>query len=161
MPDSASISTFLAPHGLSVQQFTTATPTAEAAANAVGCPLGAIAKTLLFLVGGKPLVVISAGDSRVNSSRLKKACGQKGAVRLPAPEDVERLTGYRPGAVSPFLLPAELPCYLDTTLRRFATIYPAGGDDHSAVALDCDTLLTLCGAIEVDVCTLPDPAGVA
>ena len=65
------------------------------------------------LVGGKPVLVVASGDVRVKSGLLKQATGWSGQVRLPAPEEVVRYTGYPPGAVSPFLLPQGLPVLLD------------------------------------------------
>ncbi len=151
MPTIDDVRVFLARHGIEVWTFETPTPTAEAAARAVGCSVGEIAKTLLFLVGDRPVVVVAAGDVRVRGSRLKKATGLTGKVRLPRAEEVERLTGYAPGGVCPFLLPGDLPVLVDRSLRRFARVYPAGGNDRSAVPIEVDRLVEITGAREVDV----------
>lgn len=152
MPDLAAIRAHLAPHGIPVLEFTVPTPTAETAAAAVGCTVGEIAKTILLLVGGEPLVVIAPGDRRVNSSLLKMVSGRSGKVKLPEGDEVLRHSGYAPGGVCPFLLPPQLPVYLDSGLRRFPLVYPAAGTDRSAVPLTVDQLLAVTGAREVTVC---------
>lgn len=152
MPTSEEAERYLQEKGIVVQRFAEATPTAEAAARAVGCSVAEIAKTILLLVGGQPVAVVTAGDRRVNSSRLKQATALTGKVRFPEPGEVQRLTGYAPGGVSPFLLPPELPLLVDASLRRFAVVYPAAGDDHSAAAVTVEQLLELSGGREVSVC---------
>jgi len=152
MPTIADVTEYLAERGIAVREFDVPTPTAATAAAAVGCTPAEIAKTVLLLVGDRPLAVVASGDVRVKSSLLKRATGLSGQVRLPAPEDVERLSGFAPGGVSPFLLPAELPVLVDASLRRFAVVYPAAGNDRSAVPIEVDRLLELTGGREVTVC---------
>lgn len=152
MPDIVEIRAYLAPHGVAVQEFDVPTPTAETAARAVGCSVGEIAKTILFLVGGGPVVVVAPGDRKVSSSLLKQACGLSGKVRLPEADEVLALTGYKPGAVSPFLLPAALPVLLDTGLRRFPIVYPAAGTASSGVPVSFAQLLAFTGGREALVC---------
>jgi prolyl-tRNA editing enzyme YbaK/EbsC (Cys-tRNA(Pro) deacylase) len=107
-----------------------------------------IAKSILMLIADRPVLVVASGDVRVKSSLLKKATGWSGQVRLPAPAEVIRHTGYPPGAVSPFLLPKGLPVLLDASLRRHATIYPAAGDDSSSVGITFEELQRLsCGRL--------------
>lgn len=156
MPDIDAIRNFLAPHGLTVLEFDVPTPTAEAAALAVGCSVGEIAKTILLLVGGQPVVVVVSGDRKVSSSRLKQAIGLSGKVHLPAADEVIRYTGYAPGGVCPFLLPTSLPVLIDSSLRRFATVYPAAGTASSGVPLTVDQLLTLTAGRETQVCSAPE-----
>jgi len=156
MPDIAEIREFLAPHGIPVLEFNVPTPTAEDAAAAVGCSIGEIAKTLLFLVGSQPVAVVAPGDRKVNSSRLKQASGLTGKVRFPSIEEVVRHTGYAPGGVCPFLLPAGLPLLADVGLRRFPLIYPAAGTASSGVPLTVEQLLELTGAMEAEVCAEPE-----
>jgi len=102
-----------------------------------------------MLVGGQPVLVVAGGDVRVKSGLLKKALGRSGAVRLPAPIEVVRFTGYAPGAVSPF---QSLPVLLDVSLRRFPLLYPAAGDDSSSVAITFEHLQRLSGGRLVEVC---------
>lgn len=132
------------------------TPTAETAARAVGCSVGEIAKTILLLVGGKPLVVVTSGDFKVRGSKLKRVTGLTGKVRLPRATEVAEHTGYPPGGVCPFLLPQALPILVDVSLRRYPIVYPAAGDDHSAVPIRVDELIALVGGEEANVC---DPLG--
>ena len=150
MPSVAEVTEYLRQLGMPVQTYAEPTPTAATAARAVGCSVGEIAKTLLFIVGGEPVVVVTAGDQKVKGSKLKRATGRTGKVRLPDAGEVERHTGYRPGGVCPFLLPAGLPVVVDCSLRRFATVYPAAGDDHTAVPTTVEHLLELTGGNEVD-----------
>ncbi len=143
---------YLADHAIEVWEYAEPTATAAAAADAVGCGVAEIAKTLLFLVGGTPVVVVTCGDVKVKSSRLKQAFGLSGKVKLPQGDDVERLTGYLPGGVCPFLLPADLPILLDTSLQRFPVVYAAAGNNHSAVPVTVAQLQQLTGAELGDVC---------
>lgn len=143
---------------MDVLEFDAETPTAGTAAAAVGCSPAEIAKSILFLVGGRPVMVVTSGDMKVNSSRLKKAAGLSGKVRLPEAEDVLEHTGYAPGGVCPFLLPNELPVFLDVSLQRFATVYPAAGNNYSAVPVTFPVLQNLTGGTVAEICTPLPPA---
>ncbi len=153
MPDIHAVKNYLAPQGIEVWEYQQPTPTAPAAAAAVGCTVGEIAKTLLFLVGGKPVAVVTCGDMKVNSSRLKQASGLSGKVKLPEAEEVVRFTGYAPGGVCPFLLPEDLPLLLDLSLQRFARVYAAAGNDYSAVPISYLQLEQLTAGRTADLCT--------
>lgn len=146
------VKNYLRARQVEVLEFDLPTPCSVSAARAVGCSAAEIAKSILFIVGGDPVLVVTSGDMKVKSSLLKQALGRSGKVRLPEADDVLLHTGYAPGGVCPFLLPAELPVLLDRSLRRFATVYPAAGTDFSAVPLSVERLLELTGAIEVEVC---------
>ena len=148
----ADVQDYLAAEGLTVLRSATPTKDSASAAAAVGCSVAEIAKSILLLVGNRPVLVVASGDVRVRSGLLKKATGWSGQVRLPAPEEVARFTGYQPGAVSPFLLPRDLPVLFDTSLRRFETIYPAAGDDRSSVGITFVHLQRLSGGRVVEVC---------
>ena len=130
------------------------TATAAAAASAVGCGVAEIAKTLLFLVGGKPVAVVTCGDMKVKSSRLKHAAGLSGKVKLPQADEVLCHTGYSPGGVCPFFLPAELPLLLDSSLQRFPVVYAAAGNNHSAVPVTVSQLEKITGGVLAE---LSDP----
>lgn len=157
MPTIDDVECYLAPRGLQVLRFAAPTPTVETAAAAVGCAPAEIAKSMLLLVGGRPLLVVACGDARVKSSKLKQAAGLSGKVSFPGAEEVLRHTGYAPGGVCPFLLPKELPVLLDLSLRRFDRIYPAAGDDHSAVAIASEQLAEMTGGRFVEVCEYTKP----
>ena len=148
----AEVQAFLAEEGLTVLRAATPTKDSASAAAAVGCSVAEIAKSILLLVGGKPVLVVAGGDVRVKSGLLKQATGWSGQVRLPAPDEVVRHTGYPPGAVSPFLLPKGLPVLLDSSLQRFPIIYPAAGNDRSSVGIAFDHLQRLSGGRLVEVC---------
>lgn len=146
------IKEYLAGHNIAVWEFDAATATAATAAAAVGCRVAEIAKTLLFLVGGTPVVVVTCGDMKVKSSRLKQASGLAGKVKFPQEEDVLSLTGYRPGGVCPFLLPEDLPVFLDVSLQRFPLTYAAAGNSYSAVPVTVPQLQQLTGGIVANIC---------
>ena len=146
------VQAFLEGEGLTVLRAAEPTRDSAAAAAAVGCRVAEIAKSILMLVGERPVLVVAGGDVRVRSSLLKKATGWSGQVRLPAPEEVARHTGYPPGAVSPFLLPKALPVLLDASLQRFPRVYPAAGDECSSVGIAFDHLQRLSGGRLVEVC---------
>jgi len=158
VPTIEQVRVFLAGHGVEVLEFPDPTPTAATAARAVGCSVGEIAKTVLFLVGGAPVAVVTSGDRKVSGSKLKKAVGLTGKVRLPTAEEVRTHTGYVPGGVCPFLLPEALPVVVDSSLRRFPVVYPAAGSDHSGVPIAVERLLALSGGQESDVSEALAPA---
>lgn len=131
--------------------------TVEHAAQQIGCSEAEIAKTLSFLVNEKPVIVVMAGDTRVNSSKFKAQFHEKPHM-IPR-EDVERITGDLPGGVCPFAIPAGIPIWLDISLKRFETVHPAGGDEFTSVAITPTELAKASGAIGwCDVCKgwLPD-----
>lgn len=132
-------------------EFDVSTATVELAALANGCEPGRIAKTLSFLANGQPLLIVTAGDAKIDNHKYKQRFGVK-AKMLPA-ESVEPLIGHAVGGVCPFAIKEGVPVYLDHSLRRFATVFPACGSDNSAIELDLAELQQLSGALEwVDVC---------
>ncbi len=152
MITTAEVRKLLTREGLAALDADRPTRDSASAAAAVGCSVAEIAKSILLLVGGKPVLVVAGGDVRVKSGLLKRALGWSGQVRLPAPEEVVRFTGYPPGAVSPFLLPQELPVLLDASLQRFPLVFPAAGNDASSVGITFDHLQRLSGGRVVAVC---------
>jgi prolyl-tRNA editing enzyme YbaK/EbsC (Cys-tRNA(Pro) deacylase) len=146
------VQAYLQEVGLEPLNFEQRTSTSVAAALAIGCSVGEIAKSILMLVGNQPVMVITSGDTRVKSSRLKQAAELTGKVKLPAADEVLLYTGYMPGGVSPFLLPDDLPVFLDNSLQRFTTVYPAAATNSSGVAMSFSRLEELCGGQVVDVC---------
>lgn len=160
MPDIYEVKHYLAGWGVEVWEFQEPTPTAETAAVAVGCSAAEIAKTVLFIVGSTPVVVVTCGDVKIKTSKLKQATGLAGKARLPQADEVKLHTGYAPGGVCPFLLPGALRILIDSSMRRFARVYAAAGNDHSAVPITVDQLLEITGGEEVAVCeTLENRAG--
>ena len=112
--------------------------TVEHAAMQIGCSEAEIAKTLSFLVDDKPVIVVMAGDGRVNSSKFKALFHTKPSM---IPRDrVEEITGFQPGGVCPFAVPSEIPVWLDISMKRFEYIHPAGGNEYVSVKLTPDEL---------------------
>lgn len=152
MPSIEDVKEYLTRYDIEVREYEQPTPTCETAAAAVGCTPAEIAKTLLFLVGGAPIAVVTCGDMKVKSSPLKKAAGLSGKVKLPQADEVVQQTGYAPGGVCPFLLPGELPVLLDRSMERFDCVYAAAGNDFSAVPITFEQLETLTGGTPAEVC---------
>jgi prolyl-tRNA editing enzyme YbaK/EbsC (Cys-tRNA(Pro) deacylase) len=152
MPTIEDVKSFLNDRGIVVWEFVEPTPNSETAAKAVGCSVGEIAKSILFIIGNKPVVVVTSGDIRVKTSKLKRAVGFTGRARLPEADEVLHHTGYAPGGVCPFLLPAGLQVLVDASMRRFPVVYAAAGNKHSAVPITVDQLLEITGGVEVEVC---------
>ena len=107
--------------------------TVEHAAMQIGCSEAEIAKTLSFIVDEKPVIVVMAGDGRVNSSKFKAQFHTKPHM-IPR-DQVEEITGFQPGGVCPFGVPKEIPVWLDISMKRFAYIHPAGGNEFVSVNL--------------------------
>ena len=146
----------LAAHGLAdrVVEFDVSSATVELAAAAVGCPPERIAKTLAFEVDGGPILIVFAGDARVDNRGFKNQFAAK--PRMIAGDRVESLAGHAPGGVCPFGAADGVPVYLDASLRRFDVVYPAAGSANSAVRLTIDELLDASGAVGwVDVSQPP------
>jgi len=152
MANLSDLKEYLAAHNVEVWEYAEPTATAQTAANAVGCSVAEIAKTLLFLVGGRAVVVVTCGDMKVKSSRLKQVSNLSGKVKLPQADDVFNYTGYLPGGVCPFLLPENLPVFLDISLRRFPVVYAAAGNNHSAVPVTIAQLEQLTGGGVAEIC---------
>ena len=113
--------------------------TVELAAQALNTEPGRIAKTLSFLNGERTLLVVAAGDARVDSAKFKKAFGLKKARMVPA-EEVEPRIGHAIGGVCPFGVNEGVDVWLDESLRRFTTVFPACGSSNSSIELSLDEL---------------------
>lgn len=126
--------------------------TVELAAQAVGVEPARIAKTLAFYgENGQAVLIACAGDAKIDNRKFKDQFGMK--ARMLAGEDVERLTGHAPGGVCPFANPAGTDVYLDESLRRFTTVFPACGSSHSMIELTCDDFYAYAQAQAwIDVC---------
>ena len=125
--------------------------TVELAAQAIGVTLGEIAKTLSFITKEGPVLVIAEGTARVDNRKYKDTFHTK-AKMIPG-DQVEELIGHAPGGVCPFGIKEGVPVYMDESLRKYALVYPAAGDDHSAVRLTVEELEQVSGSIGwVDVC---------
>ena len=127
------------------------TATVAEAADALGVEPGMIAKTMSFLLDDQPILILTEGTARVENRKYKDTFHIK-AKMIPF-EEVEQWIGHAPGGVCPFGINDGVKVYLDESLRRFETVYPAAGDDHSAVKLTIPELEEVAGAVGwVDVC---------
>ena len=125
--------------------------TVELAAQALGVEPGMIAKTLSFLVGDTPILILTEGTARIDNHKYKDTFHAK-AKMIPF-DDVEAYIGHAPGGVCPFGIKEGIPVYLDESLKKFDIVYPAAGNDHSAVKLTIAELASVSGAKKwVDVC---------
>ena len=125
--------------------------TVEAAAQALGCEPGMIAKTLSFLQGEQPVLILVEGLARIDNKKYKARFGCK-AKMIPG-DQVEALIGHDIGGVCPFGINEGVQVYLDESLKQHETVYPAAGSDHSAVRLSIADLEACSGYLEwVDVC---------
>ena len=131
-------------------EFEQSTKTAQQAADAMGCELGQIVKSLVFLVGDWPVVALVAGDRRGSIAAISALLGG-GEVRFADADMVRSATGYAIGGVSPFDLPSELTVLADSSLARFEIVYPAAGTPTSMVRMRLAELLELSGARVADI----------
>lgn len=139
---------------LTVEVTSESTATVPLAAAVHGVEPGQIAKTLCIRVRDEEVLLVTRGDARLDNQKSKSAFG--GRPRMLGAEDVLRLTSHEVGGVCPFGLPAPLPIYLDTSLKIYDLVIPAGGDTHASVRLTVDRLAELCGGKWVDACQLPE-----
>ncbi len=116
-----------------VQELSESSATVELAAQALGCEPCRIAKTLSFSVDGAPILIVAAGDAKVDNARYKARFGVK--AKMLSHDDVEALIGHAVGGVCPFAVNEGVAVYLDESLRRFTTVYPACGSGNSAIEM--------------------------
>ena len=134
-----------------VREFDVSSATVELAAQAVGCEPARIAKSLSFEHGEGAILVIAAGDARIDNPKFKQQFGMK--AKMLSADKVEPLIGHGVGGVCPFGVNAGVPVYLDESLKRFETVYPAAGTPSSAVHLSLSELERASEAVGwVDVC---------
>lgn len=134
-----------------VVEFDVSSATVELAAQALGCAPERIAKSLSFYAEEGVLLIVAAGDAKVDNQKFKEQFNLK--AKMLKPEDVEPLIGHGIGGVCPFALNAGVSVYLDISLKRFDVVYPAAGSSSSAIALDLDALTFHSKALGwVDVC---------
>lgn len=125
--------------------------TVEHAAEVIGCTPAEIAKAMSFLVNEKPVMVVMAGDAKVNSSKFKARFHQKPS--MVQRDEVEKLIGHKPGGVCPFAVNEEVPIYLDVSMKRFKQVHTAGGIDTATIRVSIEELEHYSHAVDwVDVC---------
>ena len=134
-----------------IQEFDVSSATVELAAVALSCEPARIAKTLSFIVGENPILIVSAGDVKVDNSKYKARFGTK--AKMLSPEQAVELIGHAVGGVCPFAVNDGVTVYLDESLKRFQTVYPACGSSNSAIELTIPELERYSNYLEwVDVC---------
>lgn len=121
-----------------VIEFATSSATVELAAEAAGCEPARIAKTLSFKVHDDAILIVAAGDAKVDNAKYKHFMGVK--AKMLATEEVEPLIGHAIGGVCPFAINSNVKVYLDVSLKRFTTFFPACGSHNSAIELTPDEL---------------------
>ncbi|HZW84131.1 MAG TPA: YbaK/EbsC family protein [Candidatus Deferrimicrobium sp.] len=131
------------PEELQVIEFEVSTHTSELAAQALGVEVGQIAKSLLFMCGDIPVLVVTSGDVKVDQKKLKAIVG--GKVRFAPQEVVEEITGFPPGGVCPVALKTPVKIFIDSSLQRFPIVYAAAGSPASALPVTVEQLLSITG----------------
>ncbi len=124
--------------------------TASDAAASVGASLGAIVKSLVFVVGGQPVMALVAGDRKCDTRALAAALGLAGRVERADAETVRAATGFAIGGIPPLGHARRLPAAIDASLGRYATVYAAAGHPHCVFATSVDELARLTGATVVE-----------
>lgn len=139
-------------YGDRVMEFPVSSATVELAAEAVGTEPARIAKSLTFMVDGAPIMILCAGDTRINNSKFKGVFHTK--AKMLTREEVLKWIGHDVGGVCPFGIKEDIDVYLDESLKRFDTVYPACGSGNSAVKLSIPELEDASGYTGwIDVCT--------
>jgi prolyl-tRNA editing enzyme YbaK/EbsC (Cys-tRNA(Pro) deacylase) len=134
-----------------IMEFEVSSATVELAAEAVGCEPGRIAKTLSFMVEEHPILIVAAGDARIDNHKYKTRFGKK--AKMLTPEEAETLVGHAVGGVCPFAVNDGVTVYLDESLKRYPTVFPACGSSNSAIELTMEELEKYSGfAAWIDVC---------
>lgn len=134
-----------------VLEFDVSSATVELAAAALKCEPGRIAKTLSFLVGEQPILIVSAGDVKIDNAKYKATFGKK--AKMLTPEQVTELIGHAVGGVCPFDINPGVDIYLDASLKKYETVFPACGSSNSAIELTIPEMEKYSGYKEwIDVC---------
>lgn len=134
-----------------VLEFDVSSATVELAAQALKTEPCRIAKTLSFLVDGHAILIVAAGDTKIDNAKYKARFHTK--AKMLTPDEAETLVGHAVGVVCPFAVNEGVTVYLDKSLKRFATVFPACGSSNSAIELSIEELEKYSGyAAWVDVC---------
>ena len=134
-----------------VLEFPVSSATVELAAVAVGCEPARIAKTLSFTVNGSPILIVAAGDAKIDNAKYKAFFHVK--AKMLTPDEAVELIGHAVGGVCPFAINDGVAVYLDESMKRFDTVFPACGSSNSAIELTTQELEKYSGSQNwVDVC---------
>ncbi|MFI3129093.1 MAG: YbaK/EbsC family protein [Bacillota bacterium] len=138
-----------------IMEFEISSATVQLAAIAVGCEGARIAKTLSFMVGENPILIVVAGDGKIANPKYKAQFATK--AKMLSPDQVTQLIGHSVGGVCPFGINEGVTVYLDSSLKRFETVFPACGSSNSAIELTIPQLEKLSNFKSwIDVCKLPE-----
>lgn len=138
-----------------IMEFEVSSATVELAAQALGCAPERIAKTLSFSVNGDAILIVCAGDTRIDNPKYKAKFSTK--AKMLSFDEAASLVGHAVGGVCPFAVNEGVKVYLDESLKRFETVFPACGSSNSAIELTIPELEKYSGYVEwVDVCKLPE-----
>ena len=147
------VKAFLSGYGIAdrVQEFDVSSATVELAAAALGIDGARIAKSISLACPDGCILIVCAGDYKIDNRKFKDRFSLK--PKMLSPDEALALTGHAVGGVCPFALPCGVAVYLDESLRRFDTVFPAAGSSNSALELSCEELYKISGAIVwLDVC---------
>ena len=134
-----------------VQEFEVSSATVELAAQALNCEPCRIAKTLSFMVDGHAILIVAAGDVKIDNPKYKAQFSTK--AKMLTPDEAESLIGHAVGGVCPFAINEGVTVYLDNSLKRFETVFPACGGSNSAIELTIAELEKYSGFTSwVDIC---------
>lgn len=128
-----------------IQEFDVSSATVELAAAALSCELARIAKTLSFMVDGNALLIVAAGDVKIDNHKYKEQFHTKAKMLMP--QEAETLVGHAVGGVCPFAVNEGVKVYLDESLKRFETVFPACGSSNSAIELTIPELEKYSGSV--------------
>ena len=138
-----------------VLEFTVSSATVDLAAQALGVEGARIAKSMSFKIGEEPILIIAAGDARVDNRKYKDTFQTK--AKMLTPEEVDKFIGHSIGGVCPFAINDSVTVYLDESLKRFETVFPACGSSNSAIELTIPELEKYSNYKEwIDVTKLPE-----
>ena len=129
------VRSFFREHGIEerIQEFEVSSATVQLAAQALNCEPCRIAKTLSFMVQDSPILIVAAGDAKIDNSKYKAQFNVK--AKMLSPDEAEKLIGHAVGGVCPFGINKGVTVYLDESLKRFDTVFPACGSSNSAIQL--------------------------
>ena len=134
-----------------ILEFDVSSATVALAAQALNCEPCRIAKTLSFMVDAKPILIVTAGDAKIDNPKYKAQFGAK--AKMLTPDEAETLIGHAVGGICPFAVKEGVIIYLDRSLKRFETVFPACGSSNSAIELTIAELEKYAGyPAWVDVC---------
>ena len=147
------VKTYFKQYGMEekIREFDVSSATVELAAQALSCEPARIAKTLSFMVAGHAILIVAAGDVKIDNHKYKEQFHAK--AKMLSPEEAETLVGHAIGGVCPFAVNEGVTVYLDESLKRFETVFPACGSSNSAIELTIPELEKYAAPVQwVDVC---------